>query len=924
MKDIASINRKIFRGVAFAILLFFIFLFLSMMTKHFYLLGKGFTWVFGLTGLWILLPLLIAFALIVFIVGSFPKWMGIRLFLGILIALLGIASLWAHLGLNGTEAFALNDYNAAYSAKDSLYFSHALGGGLIGTELASLFLAIGNGAFVYLFAIVLLLLGLLVAFLPLIQRFFRFLSKKIAIASSKKASKKEAEKTLSSKEDSRLTYQKAEPLQERPNLYHEEEETSPIERPAFRINPAPSLSRLEKGEPLEEKPAPKVQPATVDAYRPQQNYDSELKEAVFLIHSNKDDAEENRPATFHAVEEAYRAKTREVEAEPLAKEEKTESPIETKIEPSPIQEEREEKEEEAPFTGISPLQEEKPVIPTVEEEPYCDPTRPVFNANGEAHPSLSVETAKAAEGIKEEKPAPMFPLAKERPPYQFPGVDLLKDYPDNGQSERQKEECENRKEEINRILDGFKAGARVVSYTIGPSVTRYNIAVDPGVAVSTINRYISNISVALGGVPTRFEEVVPGQNTSGLEIANDHRRTVSFKEIVESLPQRGDKNNLYIPFGQSISGQNISSDLSEFPHMLVCGSTGSGKSIFMHGLILSLIMRNRPEDLKLVMVDPKQVEMAAYSAIPHLLCPIITEPQHAKVCTQKLIDEMERRYTMFRNAGVRNIREFNDNIAEENGYEKLPFIVFIVDEFADLMNTCKDIGDYITRIAAKARAAGIHMVIATQRPTIDVITGTIKANIIVRVALSVASPVDSMTIINQKGAEELAGNGDMLVQCGKVLRNGVFRVQGCFVDTKEVANVVNFIKEQVPTVYDPRFLDLEEHQEESAEAPASGGVLSQNVGEAQRSSGGDPRYEEVKRVVMQQEYYSISRLTREFGFGFTRAGKVFRMLQADGILGSSETSSNSKGCPVLIHSDGSVSNEGSSDQSEFTPNNEGF
>jgi len=498
---------------------------------------------------------------------------------------------------------------------------------------------------------------------------------------------------------------------------------------------------------------------------------------------------------------------------------------------------------------------------------------------------------------------------------------LLKTYPANANADQMKIECQQRAATINQALTDLGAGAQVVGFTIGPSVTRFDIQTDKDVSVGSLGRYVQDISVRLNGVATRFEEVVRGKSTSGLEIANSTTTTVSLREMVESLP-KGDKYNLYIPFGKSISGECISADLSEFPHLLVSGSTGSGKSIFMHGLIMSLIMRNRPEELKLVVVDPKRVEMGKYKDLPHLLCPIIKEPSQAKVCFQKLIDEMERRYTLFELSGVSNIRQFNSEYAPEAGFAKLPFIVVVVDEYADLVDTCKDIGDGVVRLAQKARAAGIHLVIATQRPSVQVITGVIKANLPVRVALSVSSAVDSMTILGQGGAEDLAGHGDMLVDCSLVARNGFTRCQGCFVDNKEIKAVVDDIKSQQNVVYDPNFLDLVDHD---AEAKAAAAAAPQIDKAELKAKGDDDLYETIKTDIMAQEYTSISRIQRSYGVGFPRAGKIFARLQSEGVVAlQPDTASSSKGCRVLLHENPAPSeNAGSSDNSTLTltPNN---
>lgn len=499
-----------------------------------------------------------------------------------------------------------------------------------------------------------------------------------------------------------------------------------------------------------------------------------------------------------------------------------------------------------------------------------------------------------------------MPHKKPLKPYNFPPLDLLKDYPPSPEAEQEKMNCESRKNILDDVFRNFNIRAHVEDYTIGPSVTRYNIRLEPGYSVSNITRHITDIAISLQGIGIRFEEVVRGRSTSGLEVPNDHTTTVSLKRMVESLPNTAN-SGLSIPFGVNIDNKPIFSDLSAFPHLLTAGTTGSGKSVFLTGIIMSLIMRNRPEDLKLVLVDPKRVEMALYHDLPHLLCPIIKEPSEAKVCLDKLIDEMERRYRAFEIAGVKDIREWNGEFVESSDYAKMPYIAVFIDEYADLSDNCKNVGDAVVRLAQKARAAGIHLVIATQRPSVSVITGTIKANIPVRVALSMSSVIDSQTIIGQGGAEELQGHGDMLVDCSLIARTGFTRCQGCFCDNHEINSVCDYIRNQMDPEYNSDFMDLVDHEAERKAQEALAPTMSKAEAKAQSY---ESMYERVKEVVMTMEYTSISKIQRQFGVGFPRAGKLFAQLQNEGIVAAApETASSSKGCKVLVHSD---SNEGQS------------
>ena len=479
-------------------------------------------------------------------------------------------------------------------------------------------------------------------------------------------------------------------------------------------------------------------------------------------------------------------------------------------------------------------------------------------------------------------------------PYEYPSIDLLETRDESAGKEENIRVANARQENINTVFNDLGIGASIVSYTIGPSVTQYDIATEKNVSINGLGKYVNDISVRLGGLDCRFVPIVSGKSTSGLEIANVKSSLVNFKECVRKLDE-GKYGKMYVPFGLNISGDFVCADLLDFPHMLVCGTTGSGKSIFMHSVIMSLIMRNSTDELKLIMVDPKRVEFSKYKEMPHLLCPPINDPMKAYHALNKLVDEMEARYTLFEETGVSNLKQYNQD-AEERGRAKLPYIVLIVDEFADLMDTNRKCSEPIVRIGQKARAAGIHMIIATQRPSTNVITGTIKANIPVRVALSCSSYVDSMTILGEGGAEKLLGNGDMLVMCSLISKQGFARVQGAFVSNKEIARTVDFLKQNYEVKYDPNFLDLEE-----ASKVAPGQEIGDMLEPKERSI--DDKYEEVKKWVVNEEYTSISKIQRVFGFGFSRAGKIFEQLQKDGIVAGRDEAGqqNSKGRKVLVH-----------------------
>ena len=347
--------------------------------------------------------------------------------------------------------------------------------------------------------------------------------------------------------------------------------------------------------------------------------------------------------------------------------------------------------------------------------------------------------------------------------------------------------------------------------------------------------------------------------------------------------------------------------------MLVAGTTGSGKSIFVHATIISLLMRNKPEELKLVMVDPKKVEMNYYEDIPHLLCPVICDVRKVLVCFNKLVDEMERRYNLFQANKVRDIKGFNE-YAKAKDIQPLPYIVVFIDEYADLIETCKELRSPVVRLVQKARAAGIHLVIATQRPSVNVIDGVIKANVATRVALMCASFNDSMTVIGEGGAEKLLGYGDMLIDCPLISRSMKPRVQGCYVSETEIMRVCDFLREHYQPQFDPMFMNLEPVVEEK-----SGFDDDSEPTPVDKSKTDEEAYQIIKEDAAHREYFSISYITRTYSMGYSRAGKMFKRLQNEGIVAQS---GDARGCKVLIYTPGSQQG-GTVEQSTFVPDDEG-
>ncbi|MBO4856773.1 MAG: DNA translocase FtsK [Bacilli bacterium] len=511
------------------------------------------------------------------------------------------------------------------------------------------------------------------------------------------------------------------------------------------------------------------------------------------------------------------------------------------------------------------------------------------------------------------QPAPQ-PVVKKPIKWIPPSGELLETLEVQDAIDENNRVAEERVALINEVFNDFGVGATCQSYVIGPSVTRYNIEYSSNVSVRSVNNLLPDLNVRLNGVDALFEGRVEGQRYSGLEIANAKITSVSFKEVYESLPD-AKKKPLHVAFGKNIDGRIIAADFNDFPHILVAGTTGSGKSVFTHSLICTLIMRNSPDNLRLVLIDPKKVEMSKYRDIPHLLCPIINDPNVAKLTMDKLVEEMNRRYDVLELNGCSDIKQYNELREENITLEPMPFIVVFIDEFADIVDTCKEVKQPVVSIAQKARACGIHMLIATQRPSTNIIDGVIKGNLPTRVALAVAMQVDSVTILGEGGAEKLLGRGDMLVQSPLISRTGRVRLQSCYIQNKEILRIVGYLKEHYEVNYDPNFCNLLENAQKAAAE-----VIGSPEFQASLDNSEEEKYQSVKEWVMANEYMSMSRIQRECSVGFNRAGRFFKRLQDEGIV-DTETEGN-KGCPVLVHDkfyDGSSDTDVavSSDQSEI-------
>lgn len=505
------------------------------------------------------------------------------------------------------------------------------------------------------------------------------------------------------------------------------------------------------------------------------------------------------------------------------------------------------------------------------EEVTSDVQDPVMDSS-EALSSEQLKTYRAITGEAENKQ------------YILPSVSLLTETPDHDQSAEYDSIQANAKK-LESTLLSFGVKTRVAQVHLGPAVTKYEVLPDVGVKVSRIVSLTDDLALALAASDIRIEAPIPGKSAIGIEVPNTNVAVVSLREVIESKENNDPDAKLLISLGRDVTGKAILTELNKTPHLLVAGATGSGKSVCINGIIMSILLRAKPHEVKLMMIDPKMVELNVYNGIPHLLAPVVTDPRKAAQALQKVVAEMERRYELFSHTGTRNIEGYNAHIEtwneeQDEKHPKMPYIVVIVDELADLMMVASnDVEDAITRLAQMARAAGIHLIIATQRPSVDVITGVIKANIPSRIAFSVSSAVDSRTILDTNGADKLLGRGDMLFLHGNASKP--IRVQGAFVSDREVEEVVDFVIEQQKAQY----------QEE---------MIPTEVVEVPPHEETDDLYDEAVQLVVDMQTASVSMLQRRFRVGYSRAARIVDQMEARGVVGPPEGSKPRK---VLIGKD---------------------
>lgn len=588
--------------------------------------------------------------------------------------------------------------------------------------------------------------------------------------------------------------------------------------------------------------------------------------------------------------------------------------------------------EEAPAASAAPAKDQAPVAAPVavadDDDDFFAPAAPrpvivetasVVPADGDDEaagaasadsgvpsqkdPGIRPAASAPAEGAPAPQPSPASPKAagstpaapsgrptaapekRPRAPIPLPSLDLLS-LPSKDAPRVRREDLEARGKALMECLKDFDIQSELVRITPGPVVTMYEVRPAPGIRVNRIANLSDDLALALKAIAVRIQAPIPGSDTVGIEIPNDDREIVNFRELASSEDFRKGCGPLTMILGKDIAGRPFMADLTRMPHLLVAGATGAGKSVCLNGILLSLLYRTQPEEMRLLLVDPKRIEMAMYADEPHLIHPVVTEMSEAKNALDWAVHEMDQRYEAMARMGVRNVASYNQRLAGYNGQlppdladlEPLPYLVIVIDELADLMMTAaREVETSIVRLAQLARAAGIHMILATQRPSVDVVTGLIKANFPCRISFQVTSRHDSRTILDQAGAEHLLGRGDMLF---KPSGGRLQRLHGPFLSDEEVQNVVGYWKHHLVPSYKVSFADW------NTDGAAGGNGSGSGAGDV----ASDPLYAEVQAFVTEQGRVSISLIQRRFKIGFNRAANMVEQLEADGIIGPADGS----------------------------------
>ncbi|WP_395319079.1 FtsK/SpoIIIE family DNA translocase [Fructilactobacillus frigidiflavus] len=514
---------------------------------------------------------------------------------------------------------------------------------------------------------------------------------------------------------------------------------------------------------------------------------------------------------------------------------------------------------------VEPTPEPTATATVVQDEPIKVEPTPVKAEKAKPTIKMASDNQTQSKGFQAQ---PTNPIAGD---YQLPSTDLLEQIPPADQTQ-EIQAIDKNTQVLQKTLKSFGVDAEVKNVSLGPSVTEYELHPAIGVKVSKIVHLSDDLALALAAKDIRIEAPIPGKSLIGIEVPNREIATVSFRDTFESQDSKGIQKVLSVPLGKDVNGNVISCDITKMPHLLIAGSTGSGKSVAINGILTSILLKATPDQVKLMLIDPKKVELGVYNGIPHLLSPVVSEPKKAARALNKVVEEMEKRYELFAKTGQRKIDTYNEFVKEQNqknGTEipTLPYIVVVVDELADLMMTVSnEVETAIIRLAQMGRAAGVHMILATQRPSVDVITGLIKANVPSRIAFAVSSGTDSRTIIDSNGAEKLLGRGDMLFE--PIDQNKPTRIQGSFISDQDVENVVDFVKAEGDPEYDDNMVVTDAEMEQEANDEEK-----------------DELFDEALAFVVHEHKASTSMLQRRFRIGYNRAARIIDDMYERGYVG---------------------------------------
>jgi S-DNA-T family DNA segregation ATPase FtsK/SpoIIIE len=531
-----------------------------------------------------------------------------------------------------------------------------------------------------------------------------------------------------------------------------------------------------------------------------------------------------------------------------------------------------------------------------DEEDEEEEEEPVHITDGRNTHEVSPVTISSEIKSNEQPMTPPQPVATPRGFYKLPSINILDEIP-KGNKNLSNDFTKSNKIILERVLSDFDIKGTVVEIHVGPAVTQYEVAVSSGTKLSRIVTIDKEIALALAAKSVSIEAPIPGKSTVGIEIPNPSISAVKFKEILGFIPKEQEKGKIVVALGKDLMGRVQTMDITKTPHLLIAGATGSGKSVCMNSIIASILMRYRPDEVKMVLVDPKKVEMSNYNGIPHLLWPVVNDPKKASVALQRVVAMMDERYDLFAEAGVKKIEEYNEYVDKhkdsDSSLQRLPYLVVIIDELADLMIVAaKEVEGSIQRITQLARAAGIHLIVATQRPSTNVITGVIKANIPSRIAFAVTSFVDSRTILDAAGAEKLLGKGDMLYL--PMGQNTPTRIQGCFITDDEIRRIIEHVCGQQSAVYDETLNQAIESEHDPSSGSGPGGTDD------------DPLYNEIYEFACETGKISASLIQRRFRLGYNRAARIIDILEERGVIGPQN---GSKPREVLVGKNGGNSQE---------------